>query len=213
VLVNCRPEGSNAIHGFPSSPSLTVNLKSARSVVILVLLFTLSHCHTSTGWIILSWNRLLCDSDPVGGCIPNFRRTRSPFSAILLRILRTAECEKCDCDIPGRAVTLSSCSVTLLGVSGSLASRKTSSNCSRSAEWRTVAASPRIVHRQVFLLNSTATLARTVARRRLADFERVAAEIVAVQLDQIEGVQEHAGVVSAVTDALEARHSIVDSPE
>jgi hypothetical protein len=61
----------------------------------------------------------------------------------------------------------------------------------------------------VFLLNSTATLARTVARRRLADFERVAAEIVAVQLDQIEGVQEHAGVVSAVTDALEARHSIV----
>ena len=58
MLVNCRPEGSNAIHGFPSSPSLTVNLKSALSVVILVLLFTLSHFHTSTVWIILSWN---CD--------------------------------------------------------------------------------------------------------------------------------------------------------
>src|SRR6266516_4425704 len=110
---------------------------------------------------------------------------------------------------PSRNLSTAKGALQLLGVSGSLASRKTSSNCSRSAEWRTVAASPRIVHRQVFLLNSTATLARTVARRRLADFERVAAEIVVVQLDQIEGVQEHAGVVSAVTDALEARHSIV----
>jgi hypothetical protein len=44
-------------------------------------------------------------------------------------------------------------------------------------------------------------------QRGLADFERLAAEIVAVQLNQVESVQEHAGVVSAVTDALEAGYA------
>jgi hypothetical protein len=44
-------------------------------------------------------------------------------------------------------------------------------------------------------------------QRGLADFERLAAEIVAVELNQIEGVQEHAGVVSAVTDTLEAGYA------
>jgi hypothetical protein len=34
-----------------------------------------------------------------------------------------------------------------------------------------------------------------IGQRHFADFERVAAEIV----DQVEGIQEHAGVVSAVT--------------
>ena len=43
--------------------------------------------------------------------------------------------------------------------------------------------------------------------RRLAHFEWIAAEIVAVQFNQVERIEELAGVVSAVTDALEARHS------
>jgi hypothetical protein len=37
--------------------------------------------------------------------------------------------------------------------------------------------------------------------------ERIAAKIVAVQLNKVEGIQEHGGVVSAVTNAIEARHS------
>jgi D-serine deaminase-like pyridoxal phosphate-dependent protein len=45
--------------------------------------------------------------------------------------------------------------------------------------------------------------------RRLADLERIAAEIVAVQLNKVEGIQEHNGVVSAVTDAIEIRHSSI----
>jgi hypothetical protein len=52
-IIASIPRGGDAqtqSTAFPSSPSLTVNLKSARSVVILVLLFTLSHCHTSTVW-------------------------------------------------------------------------------------------------------------------------------------------------------------------
>jgi hypothetical protein len=33
---------------------------------------------------------------------------------------------------------------------------------------------------------------------RLADFERIVAQVVAVQLDQVEGVQEHAVIVAPV---------------
>jgi hypothetical protein len=55
--------------------------------------------------------------------------------------------------------------------------------------------------------NAMASSNQDGGQRRLADVERVAAVIVAVQLNQVEGIQEHAGVVSAVTDALEARHS------
>jgi hypothetical protein len=47
------------------------------------------------------------------------------------------------------------------------------------------------------------------SQRRLADLERIAAEIVAVQLNKVEGIQEHNGVVSAVTDAIEIRHSSI----
>jgi hypothetical protein len=50
--------------------------------------------------------------------------------------------------------------------------------------------------------NAMANPGQDRGQRRLADFERAAAEIVAVQFNQVEGIQEHAGVVSAVTDAL-----------
>jgi hypothetical protein len=53
----------------------------------------------------------------------------------------------------------------------------------------------------------TATVARI---RDLPEphLERIAAQIVAVQFDQIEGIEEHAGVMPAVTNAIEARHPI-----
>ncbi len=55
--------------------------------------------------------------------------------------------------------------------------------------------------------NTVTSIGQKIGKRRLADLERIAAEIVAVQLDQIEGIEEHPGVVPVVTDAVEARHS------
>jgi hypothetical protein len=42
-------------------------------------------------------------------------------------------------------------------------------------------------------------------QRGLADFERLAAEIVAVELNQIEGVQEHAAIMAPISNVIEAR--------
>jgi hypothetical protein len=42
-------------------------------------------------------------------------------------------------------------------------------------------------------------------KRRLARRKRVAAEVVTVEFDQVEGVEEYAGIVVAVSDSLEAR--------
>jgi transposase len=43
----------------------------------------------------------------------------------------------------------------------------------------------------------------------LALLDRLAPQIIAVQLDQVEGVEEDEGVVAAVADAVEARHAVV----
>ena len=48
-------------------------------------------------------------------------------------------------------------------------------------------------------------LARTDASVALRTYERIAPQVVPVQLDQVEGVQEHAAVVAAVADAIELR--------
>ena len=45
--------------------------------------------------------------------------------------------------------------------------------------------------------------------RRLAGLERLPTQVVAVQLDQVEGVQKDPVVIAAVADALEARHTVV----
>ena len=45
--------------------------------------------------------------------------------------------------------------------------------------------------------------------RGLADLERVTAQVVAVQLDQVEGVQEHVPVMLAVADTLERCEPVV----
>ena len=39
--------------------------------------------------------------------------------------------------------------------------------------------------------------------RRLADHERIAPQVVSIQLDQIEGIEEHAVVIFAVAYAIE----------
>jgi hypothetical protein len=43
----------------------------------------------------------------------------------------------------------------------------------------------------------------------LADLERIAAQVVAVQLDQVEGVQEDARIVASVADAIEGCEAVV----
>jgi len=44
---------------------------------------------------------------------------------------------------------------------------------------------------------------------RLAHSQRVAPQVVAVQLDQVKGIEEHARVVVPVADALEARDAVL----
>jgi hypothetical protein len=46
-------------------------------------------------------------------------------------------------------------------------------------------------------------------KRCLAALKRITPQVVAVQLNQVEGRQEHCGIASAVADAIEARHSVV----
>ena len=45
--------------------------------------------------------------------------------------------------------------------------------------------------------------------RGLAHFQRLAAQVVAVQLDQVEGVEEDARVMAPLAYAIEARHAVV----
>ncbi len=47
--------------------------------------------------------------------------------------------------------------------------------------------------------------------RGFAQLQRLAPQVVAVQLDQVERVQEHARVVPPVTNAVEARHALVSA--
>jgi hypothetical protein len=54
--------------------------------------------------------------------------------------------------------------------------------------------------------NAMANPRQNGGQRGLGDFERVAAEIVAVQLDEVEGVQEHAAIMAPISDVIEARH-------
>jgi hypothetical protein len=50
---------------------------------------------------------------------------------------------------------------------------------------------------------------KQAGERSLAHCERFAAKIVAVKLDQVEGIEEDARVVPPIPDALERRHSII----
>jgi hypothetical protein len=54
-----------------------------------------------------------------------------------------------------------------------------------------------------------AALARAEASVALLHLQRVAAQVVAVKLDQVEGVEEDACVMPPVADAVEARHAVV----
>jgi hypothetical protein len=54
-------------------------------------------------------------------------------------------------------------------------------------------------------------LGKNRGERCLAHLQRLAPEVVAIERDQIERVQEHASVVFAVADAIEARQIYVKS--
>ena len=45
--------------------------------------------------------------------------------------------------------------------------------------------------------------------RGLADLKRIAPQVVAIQLDQVEGVKEYALVSALVTDEIERSHAVV----
>jgi hypothetical protein len=51
--------------------------------------------------------------------------------------------------------------------------------------------------------NARASSGDRGCERCLADHERIAAQVVAVQLDEVEGIEEHAVVMIAVADAIE----------
>jgi hypothetical protein len=53
------------------------------------------------------------------------------------------------------------------------------------------------------------SLGQDRCERGLADLKQITPQVIAVQLDQVEGVQEHVGVVLPVADALEARPAAV----
>jgi hypothetical protein len=46
-------------------------------------------------------------------------------------------------------------------------------------------------------------------QHRLADLKRVAAQVVAVHLDDVESVQEHAGVIPPIANAIKVSHPVV----
>jgi hypothetical protein len=52
-------------------------------------------------------------------------------------------------------------------------------------------------------------LASTDASVALADFERIAPKVVAVQFDQVEGIEECLAVMPSVADAVEGRDAAV----
>src|SRR5262249_50851086 len=58
-------------------------------------------------------------------------------------------------------------------------------------------------------LNAGAGLGHDRRERGLADLKRITQEIVAVQLDQVEGVEENAFVSAVVTDEIERGNAVV----
>jgi hypothetical protein len=66
-----------------------------------------------------------------------------------------------------------------------------------------------VVLNMVIEPNAIANTGQDIGKRQPADLQRIATQIVAVQLNQVERVQEHAGVVAAVTDAIEAGHTLI----
>jgi hypothetical protein len=47
------------------------------------------------------------------------------------------------------------------------------------------------------------------SKRRPTHRRRIASQVVAVELDQVEDVEEHAGVVATVTDSVEGRDAVI----
>src|SRR5262249_33742923 len=54
-----------------------------------------------------------------------------------------------------------------------------------------------------------ASFGQHASQRGLADFQRITPQVVAIELDQVEGVEEYAPVGVLVTDELERGHAVV----
>ena len=54
-----------------------------------------------------------------------------------------------------------------------------------------------------------ASFGQHTAQRGLAHFQRITPQVVAIELDQVEGVEEYAPVSALVTDQLERGHAVV----
>jgi hypothetical protein len=58
-------------------------------------------------------------------------------------------------------------------------------------------------------LHTGASLGQYASERSLADHKRIAPQVVAIQLDQVEGVHKHAIVSAVVTDEIERGNAVV----
>ena len=54
-----------------------------------------------------------------------------------------------------------------------------------------------------------ASFGQHTSKRGLADLKRIAAQVVAVQLDQVEGVEEGVTVMASVADTVERGNAVV----
>src|SRR5258707_4363371 len=59
------------------------------------------------------------------------------------------------------------------------------------------------------IMTSAVLFERHPLERTVRWLDGLAPQVIAVKLDQVEGVQEHARVVAAIADAVEARHAVV----
>jgi hypothetical protein len=51
-------------------------------------------------------------------------------------------------------------------------------------------------------------LRHDIRQDRLTDFKRIAAEIVAIHLNQVEGIEERTAVVAPIANVIEAHHAV-----
>ena len=54
-----------------------------------------------------------------------------------------------------------------------------------------------------------ASFGQHTSKRGLAHFQRITPQVVAVQLDQVEGVEEGVTVMASVANTVERRHAVV----
>src|SRR5262249_1616977 len=95
--------------------------------------------------------------------------------------------------------------------SSSLANRASArSDSSSPCAWTSVREHGRAVALDVFVeAQPKASFGQHASQRGLAPFQRITPQVVAIELDQVEGVEEDAAVRALVTEELERGHAVV----